>query len=48
MKKSTEDKKKLVIGLYGEMHLAMLLHEKGWQVHRSYIDESIDFVITKY
>ena len=43
-----EDKKKLVIGLYGEMQLAMMLHEKGWQVHRSYIDEGIDFVITKY
>lgn len=43
-----EDKKKQVIGLYGEMQLAMILHEKGWQVHRSYIDEGIDFVITKY
>lgn len=45
---NNEDKKKLVIGLYGEMQLAMLLHEKGWSVHRSYIDEGIDFVITKY
>lgn len=45
---NNEDKKKQVIGLYGEMQLAMILHEKGWQVHRSYIDESIDFVITKY
>ena len=42
------DKNKQVIGLYGEMQLAMILHEKGWQVHRSYIDEGIDFVITKY
>jgi hypothetical protein len=45
---SNDEKKKLVIGLYGEMQLAMILHEKGWQVHRSYIDEGIDFVITKY
>jgi hypothetical protein len=43
-----KEKKKQVIGLYGEMQLAMILHEKGWQVHRSYIDEGIDFVITKY
>ena len=43
-----EEKKKQVIGLYGEMQLAMILHNKGWQVHRSYIDEGIDFVITKY
>lgn len=40
--------KKLVIGLYGEMRLAMELHERGWQVHRAYIDEGIDFVISKY
>jgi hypothetical protein len=26
----------------------MALHQMGWQVHRSYIDEGIDFVITKY
>lgn len=26
----------------------MELHELGWQVHRAYIDEGIDFVITKY
>lgn len=45
---SIEEKKKLVIGLYGEMHLSMLLHELGWQVHRAYIDEGIDFTITKY
>ena len=43
-----EEKKKQVIGLYGEMQLAMKLHSKGWQVHRSYIDEGIDFVISKY
>lgn len=43
-----EVKKKQVIGLYGEMQLAMKLHELGWQVHRAYIDEGIDFVITKF
>lgn len=43
-----EEKKKQVIGLYGEMRLSMELHELGWQVHRAYIDEGIDFVITKY
>lgn len=43
-----EERKKLVIGLYGEMRLSMLLHELGWQVHRAYIDEGIDFTITKY
>jgi len=43
-----QDKKKLVIGLYGEMQLSMVLHERGWQVHRAYIDEGIDFVVTKY
>ncbi|GMO11549.1 MAG: hypothetical protein Ta2D_13720 [Rickettsiales bacterium] len=42
------DKKKSVIGLYGEMQLSMILHEMGWQVHRAYIDEGIDFTITKY
>lgn len=47
-KEDIKDKKKQVIGLYGEMQLAMILHERGWQVHRSYIDEGIDFVITKY
>ena len=30
------------------MQLAMILHERGWQVHRAYIDEGIDFTITKY
>ena len=48
MSDNIEGKKKQVIGLYGEMQLAMILHEKGWQVHRSYIDGGIDFVITKY
>lgn len=43
-----EEKKKQVIGLYGEMQLVMRLHSYGWQVHRSYIDEGIDFVISKY
>lgn len=42
------EKKKQVIGLYGEMRLSMELHELGWQVHRAYIDEGIDFTITKY
>ncbi|MDR1543294.1 MAG: hypothetical protein LBS50_02575 [Prevotellaceae bacterium] len=42
------EKKKQVIGLYGEMRLSMKLHELGWQVHRAYIDEGIDFTITKY
>jgi len=46
--KEIEDKKKQVIGLYGEMRLSMELHELGWQVHRAYIDEGIDFTITKY
>lgn len=43
-----DDKKKQVIGLYGEMRLSMVLHDLGWQVHRAYIDEGIDFTITKY
>ncbi len=43
-----DDKKKQVIGLYREMRLSMELHELGWQVHRAYIDEGIDFTITKY
>lgn len=43
-----DDKKKQVVGLYGEMRLSMELHELGWQVHRAYIDEGIDFTITKY
>ena len=45
---SIEEKKKQVIGLYGEMHLSMQLHELGWQVHRAYIDEGTHFTITKY
>lgn len=45
---SADETKKLVIGLYGEMRLSMMLHELGWQVHRAYIDEGIDFTITKY
>ncbi|MCL2063825.1 MAG: hypothetical protein FWG98_05585 [Candidatus Cloacimonetes bacterium] len=48
MSKIDIDKKKQVIGLFGEMQLAMNLHERGWQVHRAYIDEGIDFIITKY
>ena len=48
MDENTIEKKKLVIGLYGEMQLSTILHEKGWQVHRAYIDEGIDFTITKY
>ena len=43
-----EEKKKQVIGLFGEMQLAMKLHALGWQVHRGYIDEGIDFVISRY
>ena len=40
-------KDKRVIGLYGEMRLAMELHRRGWQVYRAYIDETFDFVIMK-
>ena len=43
----SEDRNKQVIGLYGEMRLAMELHNRGWQVYRAYIDEKIDFVIMK-
>ena len=43
-----KENKKQVIGLLGEMNLSMELHERGWQVHKSYIDEGIDFMITKY
>ena len=42
------DDKKQTTGLFGEMHLAMKLHVRGWQVHRAYIDSNTDFVITKY
>ena len=38
---------KRFIGLYGEMRLAMELHQRGWQVYRAYIDEKFDFVIMK-
>lgn len=48
MNDNIEEKKKLVIGLYGEMRLSMELHDLGWQVHRAYIDEGIDFVISRY
>lgn len=41
------DSDKRVIGLYGEMRLAMELHKRGWQVYRAYIDEKFDFVIIK-
>lgn len=40
--------KKRVIGSYGEMYLAMVLHDKGWQVYKAYIDEHIDFIIARY
>lgn len=42
------EKKKQVIGLLGEMHLSAELHERGWQVHRAYLDEGIDFMVSKY
>lgn len=45
MNESNGDKR--VIGLYGEMRLAMALHKRGWQVFRAYIDETFDFVILK-
>ena len=35
----SENRDKQVIGLYGEMRLAMELHNRGWQVYRTYIDE---------
>ena len=43
-----KDSDKKLIGLYGEMELALKLHREGWQVYRAYIDELIDFVISKY
>ena len=46
--KEERDKEKRVIGLYGEMSLAMALHEKGWQVYKAYIDEHVDFIIARY
>ena len=42
-----QDREKRVIGLYGEMRLAMELHQQGWQVYRAYIDDKFDFVIMK-
>lgn len=45
MNGSESDKR--VIGLYGEMRLAMELHKRGWQVYSAYIDEKYDFVIMK-
>ena len=44
---SGSDGNKRVIGLYGEMRLAMELHNRGWQVYRAYIDDIFDFVITR-
>lgn len=44
---NNEDNKR-IIGLYGEMCMAMELHQKGWQVYRAYIDEHVDFVVCKY
>ena len=43
----TDGGDKRVVGLYGEMRLAMELHQRGWQVYRAYIDETIDFTIMK-
>lgn len=43
----SEDNKR-IIGLIGEMSLAMELHERGWQVYRAYIDEQVDFIIARY
>lgn len=43
----SENKDKKVVGLYGEMRLALELHKRGWQVYRVYIDEKFDFVIMK-
>lgn len=39
---------KRVIGLLGEMNIAMVLHEQGWNVFRPVIDSQIDFVLTRY
>jgi len=44
----TVEREKHIIGVLGEMNLAMVLHEKGWQVFRPVVDEHIDFVITRY
>ena len=40
--------KNQVIGHYGEMAFVSSLHDKGWHVYRAYIDENVDFIITKY
>lgn len=50
IKTSTEgnESEKRKIGLYGEMRLAMELHDIGWQVYRAYIDDQIDFIIARY
>ena len=45
---NTEDSKKQVIGLLGEMSVVMAFHERGWQVYRPVLDENIDFVLTRY
>lgn len=45
MNEAESDKR--VIGLYGEMRLAIELHKRGWQVYSAYIDEKYDFVILK-
>jgi len=44
---SSEEDTKRIIGLYGEMSLAMELHRRGWQVYRAYIDESIGLIIER-
>ena len=44
---STSDRDTQVIGLYGEMRLAMELHKRGWQIYRAYIDQKFDFIILK-
>ena len=46
--KEKDEEKKQIIGLLGEMHLAMRLHDRGWQVYRAYIDSNVDFILTKY
>lgn len=43
-----EEQNKQIIGILGEMHLAMMLHKRGWQVYRAYIDSNVDFILTKY
>ena len=44
---SSEDNNRY-IGLSGEMHLAMTLHNQGWQVHRAFIDSHTDFILSRY